>query len=717
MTESVRFDVEGMTCASCSLRVERVLSRQEGVVSAAVNLAGQEARIEVEPGVDVAQLEAAVHKIGYEITEISADEHIAVGARYVDEAKYQRRNFLAAAVFTLPLFLISMLSSGFEALQWALATPVVFWFGRQFHIAAAKRVRSFTANMDTLISLGTLTAYFYSVWAMFSDEPVFFETAAVIVALISLGRLFEARAKRQATSAITSLLELGATEAVVMRDGGEVTVPVEDVVPGDVMVVRPGGKVPTDGTIVDGVSAFDESMLTGESIPVDKVPGDEVFGATINQHGRVLVTAEAVGADTALAHIVRLVETAQASRAPVQRLADRVAGIFVPVVLTIAVVTLVGWLVSGADVSDAMRNATAVLIIACPCALGLATPAAIMVGSGRGAELGVLFKDAEVFERSRSVDTVLFDKTGTLTRGVMTLASVDSDEPEFLRRVASVEVASEHPVARAVALGAEERGVELVAVGDFSALPGLGVRATVEDVEVTAGKAKLMAEAGLAIPDRFTDALADMERRGETAFLAGWDGVVKGALSVSDTVRPTARLAVESVGELGATAAMITGDNRRTAEAIAAATGIERIIAEVLPGEKAQEVDRLQAAGERVAFVGDGVNDAPALTAADVGIAIGTGTDVAIEAGSVVLVGGDPQLVPTALELARATFGTIRQNLFWAFFYNAAAIPLAAAGLLNPMVAAGAMAFSSVSVVGNSLRLRRFSPRNSGASA
>ncbi|MDH3730408.1 MAG: heavy metal translocating P-type ATPase [Acidimicrobiia bacterium] len=717
MTESVRFDVEGMTCASCSLRVERVLSRQEGVVSAAVNLAGQEARIEVEPGVDIEQLEAAVQKIGYEITEISADEHIAVGARYVDEASYQWRNFLAAAVFTLPLFGISMLSSGFEALQWALATPVVFWFGRQFHIAAAKRVRSFTANMDTLISLGTLTAYFYSVWAMFSDEPVFFETAAVIVAFISLGRFFEARAKRQATSAITSLLELGATEAVVMRDGQELTVPVEDVVPGDVMVVRPGGKVPTDGSIVEGTSAFDESMLTGESMPVDKVVGDEVFGATINQHGRVLVEAEAVGADTALAHIVRLVEAAQASRAPVQRLADRVAGVFVPVVIVIALATLAGWLISGAAVSDALRNATAVLIIACPCALGLATPAAIMVGSGRGAELGVLFKDAEVFERSRTVDTVLFDKTGTLTRGAMTLASVDSDEPEFLRRVASVEVASEHPVARAVALGAEERGIDLVAVDDFQALPGLGVRATVQGLEVTAGKAKLMADAGLAIPDRFTDALADMESRGETAFLAGWDGEVHGALSVSDTVRPTARQAVESVGELGATAAMITGDNRRTAEAIAAATGIERIIAEVLPGEKAQEVARLQAAGERVAFVGDGVNDAPALTAADVGIAIGTGTDVAIEAGSVVLVGGDPQLVPTALELARATFGTIRQNLFWAFFYNAAAIPLAAAGLLNPMVAAAAMAFSSVSVVGNSLRLRRFSPRSSGASA
>jgi cation-transporting ATPase V/Cu+-exporting ATPase len=710
VSHAVRFDVEGMTCASCALRVERVLGRQEGVVSARVNLAGHEARVEVDDSADIVDMAAAVSRIGYRITEIGADEHIAVGVRYADEAARQWRNFVAAAILTVPLFAVAMFGDGLEYLQWALATPVVFWFGRQFHLIAAKRLGGGGASMDTLISLGTLTAYGYSVWATLASEPVFFETAAVIVTFILLGRYFEARAKRRATGAITALLELGATSAVVVRDGREVSVAVEQVVPGDLMVVRPGAKVPTDGVITEGASAFDESMLTGESVPVDKSAGDTVFGATVNQHGRVIVKAEAVGADTALAHIVRLVEEAQASRAPVQKMADRVAAVFVPAVIVVATVTLLGWLAAGAVLSEALQNATAVLIIACPCALGLATPAAIMVGSGRGAELGVLFKDAEVFERSRSVDAVLFDKTGTLTRGAMTLSSVHSDEPDFLMLAASVEAASEHPVGRAVALGAEERGLSLAGVSEFQALPGLGVQGLVDGKVVTVGKPKLMADRGLAIPDRFSDALTESEDRGETAFLAGWDAEVRGVLAVADTLRPTAGDAVGRVTQLGAAAALITGDNRRTAEAIGREVGISRVIAEVLPGEKAGEVTRLQAAGEHVAFVGDGVNDAPALTAADVGIAIGTGTDVAIEAGSVVLVGGDPLGVATALELARATFGTIRQNLFWAFFYNTAAIPLAALGFLDPMVAAGAMAFSSVSVVGNSLRLRRFSP-------
>ncbi len=709
------FDVEGMTCASCALRIERILARQPGVDEAVVNFAGQEARVVLDPeSGDVEQLKEAVQRIGYEISLAAPQaERATPGERYAAETAYQRRNLVAAAAFTIPLFLLSLVggdSTVARVSQWLLATPVVFVFGRQFHRAAAKRLRSLAANMDTLISMGTLAAYFYSVWAIFAKESLFFETAAVIVTLILTGRFLEARAKGRASNAIGKLLELGAKEATLLRDGVEVAVPVNRVVPGDLMVVRPGAKIPTDGRITEGRSSFDESMLTGESVPVDKGPGDDVFGATINQQGRVVVEATRVGTDTALAQIVRLVEEAQATKAPVQRLADRVSGVFVPAVILIALATFAGWLISGSEPSAGLRNAVAVLIIACPCALGLATPTAIMVGSGRGAELGILFKDAEVFEGARAVDTVVFDKTGTLTKGVMSLAEiyVERDQELFLRLVASVEAASEHPVGRAVALGAEEQGVGLAPVEDFQALPGLGVRGTVDGRKVLVGKAKLMADGGTAIPDRFLEALSDMENRGETAFLAGWDGEVRGALSVADTVRPTSAGAVRRLGALGTQIAMITGDNRRTAEAIAARLGIERVMAEVLPAEKSGEVALLQEGGERVAFVGDGVNDAPALTKADLGMAVGTGTDVAIEAGDIVLMSGDPALIPKALELARATFRTIRQNLFWAFAYNTAAIPLAVAGLLNPMVAAGAMAFSSISVVTNSLRLRRF---------
>jgi heavy metal translocating P-type ATPase len=563
--------------------------------------------------------------------------------------------------------------------------------------------------MDTLISMGTLAAYGYSVWAFFADEHVFFETAAVIITLILLGRYFEARSKGRASTAITRLLELGAKEARVLRDGVEVVVPADQLVPGDLMVVRPGEKVPTDGRIVEGRSAFDESMLTGESMPVDKGVGDEAVGATINQHGMVVVEATKVGSDTALAQIVRLVEDAQATKAPIQRLADRIAGVFVPVVLVIAVGTLTTWMLVDGDVSQAVQAAVAVLIIACPCALGLATPTAIMVGSGRGAELGVLFKNAEVFERARSVTTVVFDKTGTLTRGVMTLSRIFAeDEPRALRLVGSVESASEHPIARAVTLGAEEGGAELTRPSGFQNLPGRGVRGTVDGVEVAVGSAKLMAELGLLVPDRFEDVLEEMETTGSTAFLAGWDGEVRVALAVADTVRESSGRAIAALRDRGLSTAMLTGDNRRTAETIGAQIGIDRVMAEVLPGDKSAEIARLQAEGQTVAFVGDGVNDAPALVQADLGMAVGTGTDVAIDAGDVVLMSGDPALATTALGLAERTFQVIRQNLFWAFAYNTAAIPLAAAGLLNPMIAAAAMATSSVSVVGNSLRLRRF---------
>ena len=713
--ESLTFQVDGMTCAACAARIERVLSKQAGVDTAVVNFAGAEARVRVGDSVDPHALEAAVEKIGYHLTVVSeGEERQSLAARYSEEERSQWRLFWWATAFTAPLMLLAM-AGPMDALwsrlvQWLLATPVVFVMGFQFHRVAVTQLRSFGASMDTLISLGTTVAYGYSVWAIFAGGDVFFETAGMITTLILLGRSFEARAKGRASNAIASLLELGAKQATVIRDGVETTVAVDGLVPGDRMVVRPGEKIPTDGVIVEGRSSLDESMLTGESVPVDKEPGDEVFGATINQQGRLIVEARRIGADTALAQIVRLVEDAQASKAPVQRLADRVSAVFVPVVIGIAAITAAAWLALGNDFSEALTAAVAVLIIACPCALGLATPTAIMVGSARGAELGVLFKGAEVFERSRSIDTVMFDKTGTLTTGVMTVTDFDADgDPtEFLRRVGSVEAGSEHPIGRAVALGVEQRDIELQSASEVEAIAGYGVIGTVAGVEVLVGKAKLAADRGLSIPDRWLDRLAGLEEEGKTAFVAGWDGEVRGVIAVADTLRPSAAQSVSTLHSMGVTTAMITGDNRRTAESIAAQVGIDQVLAEVLPGDKAGEVARIQAAGAIVAFVGDGVNDAPALTKADLGMAVGTGTDVAIEAGDVVLMSGNPELAATAMSLARRTFRTIKENLFWAFFYNVAAIPLAAAGLLDPMIAAGAMAFSSVSVVTNSLRLRRF---------
>jgi heavy metal translocating P-type ATPase len=591
---------------------------------------------------------------------------------------------------------------------WALVTPVEFVFGWQFHRIAALRLRSGGANMDTLVSMGTLTAYLYSVWALFAGEPMFFESAATIVTFILLGRFFEARSKGRASNSITRLLELGAKEARVVRDGAETMVPVDRLQPGDQMVVRPGEKVPTDGRIVEGSSSFDESMLTGESVPVDRGPGEEVFGATINQQGMVVIEATRVGAETALAQIVHLVEEAQATKAPIQHLADRVASVFVPTVIGIALVTFALWLVTGGTTVEAMKAAVAVLIIACPCALGLATPTAIMVGSGRGAELGVLFKNAEVFERARQIDTVVFDKTGTLTHGAMTLAEIVSDDPGAVRLIGSLESGGEHPIARAVALGAEERGAVLTRPTDFEIVPGMGLRGTVDGTRVTIGTRKLMADTGLVLAERLDDAMADMEARGLTSFLAGWDGEVRAAAAVADSVRSGAAEVVQRLRDRGVDVAMLTGDNRRTAETIAAQVGIDSVIAEVLPGGKAEEIARLQRSGKRVAFVGDGVNDAPALTTADLGMAVGTGSDVAIESADIVLMTGDPGLAEVALGLADGTFKVIRENLFWAFGYNTAAIPLAAFGLLDPMIAGAAMALSSVSVVSNSLRLRRW---------
>jgi len=720
-TDQLVFDVEGMTCASCAVRIERVLGKQDHVVSAVVNLAGKQARVEVDRGADSEALSTAVERIGYGAALVEEGvERDSLADRYDAETRYQRRMAALAATFTIPAFLLTMFGPEDRwatLVVWALVTPVEFVFGWQFHRIAARQARNMSANMDTLVSMGTLAAYGYSVWAFFAEQPVFFETAAWIVTFILLGRYFEARSKGRASQAITRLMELGASEARILDNGKERVVSIEHVDVGDEMVVRPGEKVPTDGLIVEGSSAFDESMLSGESVPVDKTEGDEVFGATINQHGAIVVRATRVGRDTALAQIARLVEEAQATKAPIQHLADRIAGVFVPAVLLIATATLAAWLVITGDVTDSVRAAVAVLIIACPCALGLATPTAIMVGSGRGAELGVLFKNAEIFERTRTLTTVVFDKTGTLTHGVMTLSDIDTEEDRALRLIGSVESASEHPVARAVALGAEERDVALTRPIDFEALPGLGVRGTVDGIEVAVGKPKLMAELGLRVPDRYAAALERIEEAGRTGFLAGWDGEVRATIGVADTVRDTSAATVIALRDRGIEPAMLTGDNARTARSIADEIGIERVIAEVLPGEKSAEIARLQQGGAHVGFVGDGINDAPALAQADLGMAVGTGSDIAIEAGDVVLMSGDPALAGTALDLADATFRVIRQNLFWAFAYNTAAIPLAAVGLLHPMLAAAAMALSSVSVVSNSLRLRRFGPAGSSSSA
>ena len=713
--DTILFDIEGMTCASCAIRIERVLGKQEGVESAVVNFAGQEARAVIDPDlVDITLLRAAIDKIGYDLTPISDDDdRRSLEERYDEEVAFQKRNVIGAALLAAPVMLLSMFGPDAPwslGIQAVLTAVVVFGFGWQFHRAAWKQVTSLNLAMDTLISMGTLTAFGYSLWAIFADYPVYFETAAMITALILLGRYFEARAKGRASNAITKLLELGAKEARVIRHGSEHLVTIDELVIGDTILVLPSEKMPTDGTITRGTTSVDESMLTGESRPVDKRVGDAVFGATINQQGRIEVAITKLGGDTALAQIVRVVEEAQTSKAPVQRLADRVSGIFVPAVIAVAALTFIGWLAIGGDIAESIGAAVAVLIIACPCALGLATPTAIMVGSGRGAELGVLFKNAEVFERARDIDMAVFDKTGTLTRGAMTLADFDTGEAEdrFLLLVGSVEAASEHPIGKAVALGAEERDITLVSPEEFTALSGLGVSGRVDGSEVTVGKPKLLADRGLHIPDRYLEAMEQMERSGYTAFLAGWDGEVRGALAVADTVRETAGQVVRTLENMDVAVAMLTGDNQRTAETIARSIGIDSAFAEVLPADKAEQINRLQTEGHSVAFIGDGVNDAPALVAADLGMAVGSGTDVAIEAGDVVLMSGDPTLAVTALGLARGTFRTIRQNLFWAFGYNIAAIPLAVLGVLNPMVAAAAMAFSSVSVVTNSVRLRRF---------
>ncbi|MFE5083020.1 heavy metal translocating P-type ATPase [Streptomyces mirabilis] len=737
----VELTIGGMTCASCAARVEKKLNRMDGV-TATVNFATEKAKVSYPVGVQVADLIATVVKTGYTAEEpppprLETPERAtdAAGADEDPELASLRQRLVVSALLALPVVLMSMVPAlQFDNWQWlslTLAAPVVVWGALPFHRAAFTNARHGAATMDTLVSVGTLAAFGWSLWALFwghagmpgmrhgfdltvsrteGSSTIYLEVAAGVVAFILLGRYLEARSKRQAGAALRALMELGAKDVAVLRDGREVRIPVARMATGDRFVVRPGEKIATDGTVVEGSSAVDAAMLTGESVPVDVTVGSGVTGATVNAGGRLVVEATRVGADTQLARMARLVEDAQNGKAEVQRLADRISGIFVPVVLAIALGTFGVWLGVTGDTVAAFTAAVAVLIIACPCALGLATPTALMVGTGRGAQLGILIKGPEVLESTRRVDTVVLDKTGTVTTGRMTLREVyvvaDTDEKELLRLAGALEHASEHPVARAIAAGAQERTGALPPVEHFENLPGLGVRGRVEGHDVQVGR---LHEGEL--PEALARAKAEAQTEGRTAVVVTRDGVALGVVTVADAIKETSAEAVRALRGLGLTPVLLTGDNRAVARSVAHAVGIDPgdVIAEVLPEDKVAVVKRLQSEGRTVAMVGDGVNDAAALATADLGLAMGTGTDAAIEASDLTLVRGDLRVAADAIRLSRKTLSTIKGNLVWAFGYNVAALPLAAAGLLNPMIAGAAMAFSSVFVVTNSLRLRTFS--------
>ena len=750
-TKKSIFPVGGMTCASCVARVEQALSSVPGVISANVNLASEKATVDYIEGTEIASLRRAVKEAGYELgSEAETLEDVTTAARR--ESRAVRNRFILAITFGALILVLGFGPSfvGKPYLLWALATPVQFWAGLRFYRGAWGALRHRTADMNTLIAVGTSAAYFYSVVAILfpslfvaaGREPaLYFDTAALIIGLILLGRFLEARARGQTSEAIKKLIGLQPKTALVIRDGEEIEISVEDVQVGDLILVRPGERVPVDGIVREGYSSIDESMITGESIPVEKKAGDEVISASINKTGSFQFEATKVGKDTTLAQIIRLVEEAQGSKAPIQRLADVIASYFVPIVIGIAIATFIIWYFLGPApaFTFALLNFVAVLIIACPCALGLATPTAIMVGTGKGAENGVLIRSAEALERSHKISTVLLDKTGTLTRGEPKVTDIiavpSSSQEEVLRLAASVEHGSEHPLGEAIVKAASEKKLELSPASDFNAIPGHGVEALVEGKKLLLGNLRLIKERGL-----FLNGLEEEANRlwvkGKTVMFLGIDSQVVGIIALADTLKPNAKEALEELHKMGIEAVMLTGDNRRTAEAIAREVGIDRVLAEVLPEHKAQEVKRLQDEGKVVAMVGDGINDAPALAQADIGIAIGTGTDVAMETGDITLISGDLEGIVTAISLSKRTMRTIKQNLFWAFAYNTVLIPVAAGvlylafghagvpsglhfvlgnyGFLNPILAAAAMAASSITVVSNSLRLRRFKPAKFG---
>jgi Cu+-exporting ATPase len=733
--------ISGMTCAACASRIERRLNDLDGV-RASVNYATERATVDHDRHhTPAAALVAAVEAAGYTAAlpqpSTPPSESGEGQPAAEDSTAPLRQRVLVSAVLALPVLLMAMVPAlQFENWQWlslTLAAPVVVWGGWPFHRAAWANLRHRAATMDTLVSVGTLAAFGWSVWALFfgdagmpgmempfsltvertDGDPIYLEVAAVVTVLILAGRLFEARAKRRAGLALRALLELGAKDVAVVADGVERRLPVDQLAVGDRFVVRPGEKVATDGEVEEGSSAIDRSLLTGESVPSEVGPGDAVVGATVNVGGRLVVRATRVGADTAVAAMARLVTEAQQGKAPVQRLADRVSAVFVPAVILLALGTLAWWTAAGDGGVPAFEAAVSVLIIACPCALGLATPTALLVGTGRGAQLGIIIKGPEVLESTRRVDTAVLDKTGTVTTGAMALAAVTVEgatEEELLRRVGALETGSEHPVAAALVEAARQRMGELPAVESFTSRAGLGAAGRVEGTEVVVGRRALLSERGLTLPERLDEAERAAAASGTTVVLAGWERRVRGVLAVADAVKPTSAEAVRRLRHLGLRPVLLTGDGAAAADSVAAQVAIDEVVAEVLPADKVAVVRRLQDAGRVVAMVGDGVNDAAALATADLGIAMGTGTDVAIEASDLTLVGGDLRSAADAIRLSRRTLRTIKGNLFWAFAYNVAALPLAAAGRLTPLLAGAAMAFSSVFVVSNSLRLRRFRP-------